>query len=141
MWSPDGEWLAYTSAVTGRPEVYVRLAAGAGNAVMVSSAGGSSPAWNPLGGELFYIEPGGERDFMMVAALPRPGVPAKAARLFEIPAALFPGTPILTPYAVTPDGQRFIGLRQSEGAPAPVHDVTVIFNWFEELKAKLTAVR
>jgi hypothetical protein len=137
MWSPDGQWLAYASTSTGRSEVYVRRVAGPGNAIMVSAIGGSSPAWNPRGHELFYIEPGAEHDRMMVVALGDPGTPAQAARLFALASGLFLGTSILTPYAVTPDGQHFIGIRRLARSTDPVRDIRVVFNWFEEIKDRI----
>ena len=54
--SPDGKWLAYASDESGSFEVYVRpfpdVTAGRRQ---VSFGGGVHPAWNPAGGELFFI--------------------------------------------------------------------------------------
>ena len=55
--SPDGRWLAYASDKTGRFEVYLRPYPAFGPSTPVSIAGGSDPAWNPKGGELFFLEP------------------------------------------------------------------------------------
>ena len=55
--SPDGRWLAYASDKTGRFEVYLRPYPQSGPSTPVSIAGGSDPAWNPKGGELFFLEP------------------------------------------------------------------------------------
>jgi hypothetical protein len=41
--SPDGRWVAYSSDVSGRLEVYVRPFEGAGAAVRISQAGGTRP--------------------------------------------------------------------------------------------------
>ena len=54
--SPDGQWLAYSSDLTGRFEVYiVPRTAPASTRVLVSTAGGSSPRWSADGRALFYL--------------------------------------------------------------------------------------
>ena len=52
--SPGGQWLAYQSDDTGRPEVYVRDLAGTGLRWQVTSAGGAEPHWSRDGRELYY---------------------------------------------------------------------------------------
>ena len=142
MWSPDGKWLAYTSGTTGRPEVYVQAVPGSGQVTMVSIRGGSSPAWNRNGHELFYIEPGADMDRMMAVAVPRPDHPGRPSALFSFQhGQLFPATTVLTPYAVAPDGRRFYAARQLPRTSKPVSQIAVVFNWFEELRAKALAGR
>ncbi len=54
--SPDGRWLAYSSDLTGRFEVYVvPLAAPQSTRLLVSSGGGSSPRWSSDGRSLYFI--------------------------------------------------------------------------------------
>ncbi len=54
--SPDGQWLAYSSDLTGRFEVYiVPRTAPASTRILVSTAGGSSPRWSADGRALFYL--------------------------------------------------------------------------------------
>ena len=137
VWSPDGRWLAYTSPTTGRPEVYVRPYPGPGEAVMVSTSGGSSPAWNPNGRELFYIESGQDQDRLMAVTVSAPARPERPASLFSFArGSLFQGTTLLTPYAVAPDGRRFYAVRNVPRRPTPVTEIHVTLNWFEELKVK-----
>jgi eukaryotic-like serine/threonine-protein kinase len=52
--SPDGRWLAYGSNESGRPEIYVQPCPGPGRKWQISAAGGTEPAWNRNGRELFY---------------------------------------------------------------------------------------
>ena len=54
--SPDGGWLAYTSNITGRSEVWVQPYAGPGPPVRVSPNGGLEPLWGREGRELYYLE-------------------------------------------------------------------------------------
>jgi serine/threonine-protein kinase len=139
MWSPDGHWLAYTSNTTGRYEVYVRPYPGSSEATMVSTRGGISPAWNPNGRELFYIEPVTDQtaDHMMAVAWTTTGRPGKPAALFTFSRReLFLGTGLLTPYAVSHDGQRFYAVRIPPQTGPGVTSINLVLNWSEELKTK-----
>jgi serine/threonine-protein kinase len=55
--SPDGRWLACQSNETGRMEVYLQRSGGPRQRVQMSRTGGTDPAWNPKGRELFYLSP------------------------------------------------------------------------------------
>ncbi len=53
--SPDGQWIAYTSDRSGRDEVYVRRFEPRDQPDhLISTAGGREPIWSPDGDELFY---------------------------------------------------------------------------------------
>ena len=54
MFSPDGEWITFTSDQSGKDEIYVKRYAGEGRMVLVSTGGGREPIWSPDGKELFY---------------------------------------------------------------------------------------
>jgi len=103
--SPDGRWVAYTSDVSGRPEVYVESYPDGGNRVRISASGGMHPVWRGDGRELFYW-----RDGALLAAALEPGTGSAApvrrseAVLFRAP---YPGG-VSTMYDVSPDGQRFV---------------------------------
>ena len=55
--SPNGQWLAYESTLTGSKEIYVRPFPERQTAQIsrVSTAGGTRPLWAPSGKELFYV--------------------------------------------------------------------------------------
>ncbi len=131
--SPDGRFLAFVSEHTGRPEVFVQpmSAAGAPNPQrwQVTTDGGQAPVWSRAGGELFYrahdqvicsrvaVEPAFQ--------LGRPRVIAQGS---FVPAS------VRTPnYDATADGQRVILLRSGDDA-APMRELSVILNWFDELR-------
>jgi hypothetical protein len=138
VWSPDGRWLAYTSSVTGRLEVYLRPHPGSGEAILVSTNGGSSPAWNPNGRELFYVEPGVEADRMMAVRFDAAGRAGAPEALFPIPhGELLLGPAVLTPYAVAQDGQRFYAVRHPRRAAAPATEISLVLNWFDDLRPRL----
>ena len=54
MFSPNGEWFAFTSDQSGRAEVYVAPFPGPGQPVPISNDGGIEPVWSKSGRELFY---------------------------------------------------------------------------------------
>ncbi len=54
--SPDGQWVAYTTTQDGPYEVYVRKFPEGSPFHKVSRAGGNSPRWRADGRELFYVQ-------------------------------------------------------------------------------------
>ena len=143
--SPDGRWLAYGSNVSGRNDVYLRSYPGPGPAAQVSIDGGSDPAWNPSGRELFFVGPrnaAGRRSMMAVDIATTPALRIgrpKALFDFDLKSLAFGCSPLRC-YDVSPDGQRFFTTRTLPAPPVtPVTHINLILNWFEELKAKVPA--
>jgi eukaryotic-like serine/threonine-protein kinase len=127
--SPDGRWIAYVSDESGRPEVYVRPFPGPGQKRLVSSDGGTDPRWRGDGREMFYRK---GNSILAVDVTPGPVV------AFSLPRALFTGKDQLpsgnwTTWDVMPDGQGFL-LIQDYGQRRT--SVSLVQNWFEELKKK-----
>jgi Tol biopolymer transport system component len=131
QFSPNPErplLVAYTSNESGRDEVVVRTFPDGGNVQVVSTSGGHSPRWRGDGRALLYI--GADGTVM--------AVPIDAAGHAGAPAALFPvpggfGSRDATqsrasaPWAVTPDGQRFLfAVPERAGGLA---QFTVVVNW------------
>jgi Tol biopolymer transport system component len=133
--SPDGRWLAYASDESGRQEIYVQPFPGPGSKWPISAEGGREPVWNRNGRELFYRS--GDR-MMVVDVATEPGFSAGKPRvLFEGPYERTVFT--VANYDVSPDGQRFLMLKRSDqGAAAPTQ-ITIVQNWFEELKRRVPA--
>ena len=52
--SPDGNWLAYESDLSGRPEVYLATYPDLTDRIRISQGGGSTPLWADDGSELYY---------------------------------------------------------------------------------------
>jgi len=121
--SPDGHWLAYVSNETGRSEVYVQPLPGPGSKSRMSTDGGSLPVWARDGRELFFRN----RDVMMAVAINRsPGFSAGQPRvLFRSRSTGL--------YGIGRDGRFLMIENLPESAAA--RPVTVVLNWFEELKA------
>jgi serine/threonine-protein kinase len=139
--SADGRWLAYTSTASGHVEVYVQPYPGPGPRVLVSTDGGSEPAWRSDGTELFYAVITGNLVRMMV-------VPVKAT-VAEFsagtPRKLFEGRYVTSSpvrgYDVTADGQRFLMVRPLDPLPEPAPELVIVENWLEELKARIPVAR
>jgi hypothetical protein len=141
--SPDGHWLAYTSNESGRWEVYVQPWPGPGPRQQVSVDGGSSPAWNPSGREIFFLGqfvPGPPycRAMMVVDVKPEPRFQLGRPRVLFEWAGQCPMCGPIRCYDVAPDGQRFF-MTQGLPAPeeAPVTHIHLVQDWTEELKARV----
>jgi serine/threonine protein kinase len=131
--SPDGRWLTYISNESGRFEIYVQSYPGPGGKWQISTEGGTEPAWNRNGRELFYRS--GDK-MMAVEITTQPNFSAgKPRMLFE---GQYEPSPATTPnYDVSPDGQRFLMLKPSESTVAAPTQINVVLNWFEELKRRV----
>jgi serine/threonine-protein kinase len=140
--SPDGRWLAYTSNESGGNEIYVRPYPEVdGGRWQVSNNGGDSPLWSPDGRELFYRN----GDAAMAVA-----VKSDPAFDIENPTVLFqgmyysadfiPGTTELSPWDISPDGKRFLMMKNAgvgESTGGGPRRINIILNWFEELKQRV----
>jgi hypothetical protein len=138
--SPDGRWVAYSSDESGKPEIYVQPFPGLGPKIQISNAGGTDPVWRRLGGELYYRQ--GSKMMMVTVVTSGPELKASAPKvLFEgryyegTGASCEMGGPAAANYDVTPDGQRFLMVRDDTPDVYGTR-VVVVTNWVEELKAK-----
>jgi serine/threonine protein kinase len=134
--SPDGHWMAYVSDETGRNEVWVRAFPGPGEKYPISAGGGILPVWGRDQRELFYLVFEPSREVGMMAVHIAPG----AAFKFGQPHRLFEGvyetsTPLRS-YDITPDGRHFIMLRNEPWPDQRVTKLTVVLNWFDELRRR-----
>jgi Tol biopolymer transport system component len=126
--SPDGRWLAYVSNESGRPEIYVQPYPGRGGKWLISTEGGTEPAWNRNGRELFYRS--GNR-MMAVETTTQPSFTAGRPRaLFEGEFLATSYPQLGTNYDVSADGQRFLMVKQGDQVPS---QITVVQNWFYDL--------
>jgi serine/threonine-protein kinase len=142
--SPDGRWLAYQSNNSGTFEVYVQPFPDAGdNLWPVSLGGGAEPVWRRDGRELFYRAPTGALMAVSIAAgsVWQGSAPTQLFAAASYAAAantVFRGGMART-YDVSPDGQRFLMLKNAEPSSQTTSSarMVVVQNWFEELKAKM----
>jgi eukaryotic-like serine/threonine-protein kinase len=133
VFSPDGRWLAYVSNESGRDEIYVQAFPGPGRKWQISTEGGTEPVWARTASELFYRD--GDK-MMAVTVATAPDLSAGKPRL------LFEGRFVRgltlghTNYDVSPDGQRFLMIKDAAQQAAPLQ-VNVVLNWFDELKRRV----
>ena len=134
MFSPDGNWLAYSSGESIQPEVYVQpFPAASGRRWKISTDGGDFASWSRNGKELFYRAPDQR---IMVVSYKGEGDSFKAekARLWsETP--IGDRGPLNRNYDLHPDGQRvaFLKSLETEGEDK-IDKATLIFNFFDELR-------
>ena len=136
--SPDGRWLAYEANDSGAFEIYVRPYPDVARAIwQVSTGGGAQPLWSRDGRELFYVSPS--------RAVRRVGVAHEASWTATMPMPLLKdGSVVISQgttsrsYDVSPDGQRFLVMREASGVDSPPH-LIVVQHWDEELKRLVPA--
>ena len=126
--SPDGQWVAYTSDESGQDEVYVRsfsmnsagTAVEAGGKWQISNGFGSYPHWRGDGRELYYRSRDGGIMAVEIATHPafRAG-PPKSLGIFTSQS-----------WDSAADGSRFLILATKEGPRSN----TVVLNWQAALK-------
>jgi serine/threonine protein kinase len=138
--SPDGRWLAYTSDESGSSQVYVRPFPGPGGKWQISTEGATNPIWSRNAHELFYIS--SSRRIMGISYRDRDGVfiaekPAIWSDL-QLPALTAPFDSSIIDLA--PDGKRFAILQNAE-SQKPLTHVTVLLNFFDELRRKTDSVK
>jgi hypothetical protein len=130
MFSPDGRWMAYCSAESGRREIYLTPFPGPGRKWQISNEGGDWPDWRPDGKEIFYEAADGtvtavtvnSRGDSLVVGTPRSLFP------LEPHTGHFPFSPAgHTRFSPMPDGQRFLTV-EPVGGPAS-RPLTVLVNW------------
>lgn len=135
--SPDGRWIAYSSDESGGSQIYVRPFPETDKGQwQISTKSGNSPLWSPDGRELFYQD--GEA--MMVVAVETTGSFSPAP-----PKLLFTGKYDrgggLRNFDITPDGRRFIMIKETGPTldPSARDQLTIVLNWFEELRQLVPA--
>ncbi len=97
--SPDGQWLAFTSDETGRPEVYVSTFPVVGARIPVSRGGGRGAVWGRDGRTIYYASVG--RDYYAVRFNPgNPPTLSDERRIFQ--------HDFTRSWTVDPDGRRLI---------------------------------
>jgi len=129
--SPDGRFVAYLSAESGRFEVYVQPFPSPGAKYQISTEGAREIVW-ALNGELFYRV--GDK-MMAVEIKTQPSLTVGKPHL------LFQGYVVnrgegVPNYDVTADGQRFL-MVQPNPQPAASAQIILVQNWLEELKRKV----
>jgi Tol biopolymer transport system component len=145
VFSPDGKWIAYSSAATTNDlaTIYVQPYPPTGERHQIertlSSDQPHHPVWASQGSELIFNQRAGLLTVVSVTTSPtfRFGNPVNAPRRFQT------GSPSQRrAFDIMGDG-RIVGIIAA-GSDRSVSDdtqINVVMNWFEELKARMSARR
>ena len=129
--SPDGRYLAYCTNETGQSEVYVCPFPELGRKILVSTKGGFAPIWARNGRRIYYWSLDWNR-LMAVNVNISPVFSAGTQQtLFEYPLI---SISYIRSYDISPDGARFLAIREDETKPFEITRLNFVQNWFEELK-------
>ncbi len=132
--SPDGQWLAFESPHTGRPEVFVTRFPASPAQIdasaprwQVSTAGGSRPRWSGDGRSLFYVS-------LDDASIMRATVRSGATGIESDAPVVFARIPVMpvarSPFDVTADGRVLLLERTIQGAA-----LSLVTNWRALMKS------
>ena len=127
QFSEDMKWIAYTSNVSGRSEIYIRpfnaaAPAAPSDATRISNDGARFARWRRDGRELYFESLEGV--VMAVDLTPAASAlaPSPPKPLFTLPQAAY--------WDVAPDGERFlVTMPSTEGQLMPI---TVMMNWWRK---------
>jgi Tol biopolymer transport system component len=131
QFSPDGQWVAYSSDESSRYEVYVR-SFGGNSKFQISANGGGQPRWSGDGKEFYYISEGK----MMVVPVKEDAATFErgSSRVFfesrTLVGAIGSG-PQGYVYDVSRDGSRFLVIDRADQNDQPL---TLITNWYAGLR-------
>ena len=127
--SPDGQWVAYSSDESGVNQIYVQSFPGLGGKQQISSHGGYFLAWRRDGTELFYLS--SEKKMMAVDVKETGGTfkSGEPKALFEVHSPSFNAA--VAQFAVTADGQKFLVAQSIAETSIPI---VVVMNWTADLK-------
>ncbi len=124
--SPNGRWMAYESRETGEAAIYVQpFPEERGGRRLIGV--GTEPGWGPDGKELFYRT--GEAFIAVQVEADETFERGPARTLFADPYYDLAGRS----WDISPDGERFLMIRSSQGA-SDNQQIIVVQNWLEELK-------
>ena len=123
--SPDGRWMAYSMDQGSGVDVWVQSVPPTRVKWQISQGGGGQAVWHPNGRQLFYLSP--KKQIIAVDVNPSgPTFATGTSRvILDARVAGWERTGAGSPYAITPDGERFLVSNAAETA----QPITLIFNW------------
>jgi hypothetical protein len=124
--SPDGRWIAYTSAVRGEEAVFVARLPNAEERWQVSDGEGVEPRWRGDGKELYYVR---DRFIMAVAIETEPRFRAESPRALFAADIRWTSAPH---YDVAADGQRIL-VNVNDVSAEPIR---LVAGWPERVRAR-----
>jgi hypothetical protein len=125
--SPDGRWVVYSTSEQGQSDLWMRPYPDVAAGRWRLGPGGGLVFWRADGREVFYYS-----EDHWVSRTVRVGALGAAPDLGPVVPLDVPAGILL--HGVTPDGQRFLGVRVAQ---APETTISFVVNFFEELRAKV----
>lgn len=118
--SPDGKWIAYASEQSGTSIIFVQDFPKEESRIPISGRGASNPQWSRKENELFYLS--GQNELVSVP------VREDGSLIAGVPQVLFKTQIVgVNPYAIAPDGQRFLMQIPADNSAGAV--IAVVLNW------------
>ncbi len=136
MFSPDGRWIAYGSAHTGRSEIYVRPFPGLNGTWQVSTEGGAFPTWSKNGNELLFATLD-QRIMSVSYSADGNSFRATAPRTWTNERHQLSGPTFMRNYVLFPDGGRVAFSKAADAGEQSSDPVVMVFNFFDELRRKV----
>jgi Tol biopolymer transport system component len=141
IFSPDGRWIAYQSSESERMEIYVRPYPGPGGKWQVSDGtGGLQAAWSRTAPQLLFLQPRAAK-VMVADYTVRDGILRSEKPRVWSPTSYFTVGGLARTYDIHPDGRRLAISTPAESRINRRTAVTMIFNFFEELRRVAPAAR
>jgi serine/threonine protein kinase/Tol biopolymer transport system component len=138
--SPDGHWMAYESAESGTPQIYVAPFPGGGGKWQISAGGGVLPLWSKAAHTLFFLGPGSTGSVALYTvsySLEEDSFHAgKPEILFQ--GGFEMGSPDPS-YDVAPDGKHFAMLVPAQGKGGGQSPPTVVIHWVTRVQRLVAA--
>ena len=139
VFSPDGQWVAYTQRVGGAA-TYVQSVSALEARYQIGrdEEAVHHPLWTPDGNRLFYFP--GASPAVAVAVTTEPTF--SFGRPVPLPGGGLPLNVFTTTslnHDIAPDGSRFVTVLANTGDETSTrrNEIVVVQNWFEELKARV----
>jgi eukaryotic-like serine/threonine-protein kinase len=148
VFSPNGKWIAYmkaplvgatNTATAAGTAIFVEPFPATGAKYQVAAGGARTPLWSPDGRQLYYHDQSSNR-FNVVDVRTEPSFSTGRPTTLPIEGTIHPVAQ--RNYDITPDGKQLIvvlpaSASGSGSARAASPQITVVLNWFEELKTRV----
>jgi sugar lactone lactonase YvrE len=135
-YSPDGQWIAYTSWESGKGEILVRPSDGSATPVRVTTFEGRSPQWSPTEDVIYFR--GTESRHLTVCSVK---YTVTAGKLVPSAPEIVFTRPDLEQYDsgfdVAADGERFLFAIGADKAASVRREPIIVQNWTKELEELL----
>ena len=130
--SPDGRWMAYSMDQGSGVDVWVQSVPPPRVKWQISQGGGGQAMWHPNGRQLFYLSPKKQIIAVDVTASGPTFTTGASHVVVDARVAGWERAGAGRPYAITPDGERFLVSSAGETA----QPITLIFNWPSKLTVR-----